>query len=98
MPNTSSKISRKSILFLVPFIIIIFCAFSYWEYENDRRTFLNQFSQKYESVNNLIADELQAIETENILNAENLSADQYQVILNALNKIKQLQFICIFNG
>ncbi len=90
MPNTSSKITRKTILFLFPFFLIIFTGYSYWEYEKSESTFLDIIFTDFKSINNLISSQLETEKINNINTPDNFTDDNYQEIAGILRNLKDL--------
>jgi len=89
MPNTSSKIARKNILFLFPFFLLIFLGYTYWEYENSRSNSLNLIFSDLNSINNFVTSQLSAELINNIQNPEDFNSKDYQEINDLLKNMKK---------
>ena len=90
MPNTSSKITRKNILFLFPFFLIIFTGYSYWEYEKSESTFLDIIFMDFKLINSLISSQLETEKINSINTPDNFTDDNYQEIAGILRTLKDL--------
>ena len=96
MPNTSSKITRKSLLFLFPFYLVIFTGYNYWEYEKSKSTFLDIIFTDFKSINKLVSSQLEIEKINNITTPDDFNNDNYhsddslvmklQIMVNLLTK------------
>jgi methyl-accepting chemotaxis protein len=89
MPNTSSKISRKSILFLFPFFLVIFLGYAYWEYDNSKSNSIDLIFRDYKSINNLVTSQLSPEQINNIQNPDDFNGNDYKQVANVLINFKK---------
>ena len=88
MPNTSSKITRKSLLFLFPLFLVIFAGYNYWEYEKSKSTFLDIIFTDFKSINKLVSSQLEIEKINNIITPDNFNNDNYGHIAAILKSLK----------
>lgn len=89
MPNTSSKISRKSILFLFPFFLIIFCGYGYWEFDKSTSSYLDVIFTDFKAMSNIVKDKLSPEKIDKIISPDNFSDENYQQTSATLKLIKE---------
>lgn len=87
MANTSSKIARKSILFLLPFFLIVFVAYAYWEYESAKNSIINTLASDFISLNNMAIAQFSPELISNIKTPEDFSSKDYNQIAIQLRNL-----------
>jgi methyl-accepting chemotaxis protein len=88
MPNTSSKITRKSLLFLFPFFLAIFTGYNYWEYQKSKSTFLDIIYADFKAINNLVSSKLEIEKINNILTPDDFNKNYYEETAAILKSLK----------
>ncbi len=89
MPKTSTQITRKTLLFYYPFILIIFLGYGLWEYQNTRSFVMNLLDLNLTSYVSLSSKQIDITKVNMIKNSDDYNKQEYKDVFQVLLNIKE---------